>query len=203
MDTTPPKPLGSVVSGLLGRLDSWRKQPNSFPRMTISEAIEAINAIVNCYPNGGKGADDGYIGALASVLVDYPLSISLKAADPRRGVAAASKFLPTVYELIQWLDAESASGTPPPRAYPLLEPLEPMDRGGHLTYDELKSKYGDGQGGWGIAIPTKPARAETVAETSRRLDAVRAEWVGEPPTLGGIPVSVELARLMGLLGNAE
>jgi hypothetical protein len=43
-------------------------------------------------------------------------------------------------------------------------------------------------------------RAE--AEANRRLDDVRGEWLARgmaPPTLGGIPVSVELARLMGLL----
>jgi hypothetical protein len=42
------------------------------------------------------------------------------------------------------------------------------------------------------------------AEHARRLDDVRGEWLAlkmEPPTLGGVPVSVELARLMGLLGD--
>jgi hypothetical protein len=51
-----------------------------------------------------------------------------------------------------------------------------------------------------ITPETRRMRAE--AEANRRLDAVRGEWMArgmEPPTLGGIPVSVELARLMGLL----
>ena len=122
--------------------------------MTISEAIEAINSIVDCYPNGGKGADDGYIGALASVLVDYPLSISLKAADTRRGVAASSKFLPTVYELIQWLDAESEKGEAV-RAYPLLNREAPVNRSKRINYEQLKTKYGDGKGGWGTNTEPK------------------------------------------------
>jgi hypothetical protein len=44
------------------------------------------------------------------------------------------------------------------------------------------------------------------AEQSRWLDAVRAEWLArgmEPPTLGGVPVSVELMRRMGLLAGLK
>jgi hypothetical protein len=60
---------------------------------------------------------------------------------------------------------------------------------------------------WGrpeqISAETRAARA--AAEQSHRLDDVRGEWLAlkmEPPTLGGIPVSVELARLMGLLDRS-
>ena len=53
-----------------------------------------------------------------------------------------------------------------------------------------------------LAVSAETRRLRIEAEQSRQLDAVRAEWLArgmEPPTLGGIPVSVELARRMGLL----
>lgn len=75
---------------------------------------------------------------------------------------------------------------------------------------------------WSMSIPSQPSpkglkwRTDTAsaesrairaaADEARRLDAVRGEWLSrgmEPPTLGGIPVSVELARIMGLLPAKE
>ncbi len=53
-----------------------------------------------------------------------------------------------------------------------------------------------------VAVSPETRRMRAEAEASRRLDDVRGEWLalGMPaPTIGGIPVSVELARQMGLL----
>jgi hypothetical protein len=53
-----------------------------------------------------------------------------------------------------------------------------------------------------LAVSAETRRLRIAAEQSRWLDATRAEWLArgmEPPTLGGIPVSVELMRRMGLL----
>ena len=53
-----------------------------------------------------------------------------------------------------------------------------------------------------LAVSAETRRMRIAAEQSRQLDAVRAEWLArgmEPPTLGGVPVSVELMRRMGLL----
>lgn len=164
MDTQEPKLLGNAASGSLERRGGSRMQPNSSQRMTLSEAIQAVNAIVNCYPNGGRSAGDGYIGAMAAVLGDYPLSIAMKCADPRRGIASSSKFLPAVAELVTWLERELEKTSPPARAYPVFEPEPVVDRSRRLTYDELKAKYGDGQGGWGLNAerrsPWKPPSAE-------------------------------------------
>ena len=57
-----------------------------------------------------------------------------------------------------------------------------------------------------LAVSAETRRMRIAAEQSRRLDAVRAEWLArgmEPPTLGGVPVSVELMRRMGLLAGLK
>lgn len=76
--------------------------------MTLSEAIRAVRAIVSAYPNGGNNAGDGYIGALAAVLGQYPRQVALRCADPVHGVARETKFLPTVADLVAWCERETA-----------------------------------------------------------------------------------------------
>ena len=78
-----------------------------FDRMLLSEAIDAVRKLISYWPNGGNGAGDGYIGALAAVLCDYPRQVVLRCIDPRRGVSKETKFLPTVSDLIGWLEWET------------------------------------------------------------------------------------------------
>jgi hypothetical protein len=77
--------------------------------MSLSEAIEAATAIIACYPNGGANAGDGYIGALTATLASYPKQTALHCADPRRGIVRQCKFLPTVADMVAWLDDMSKS----------------------------------------------------------------------------------------------
>ena len=129
----------------------------------LSEAIEAATAIISGYPNGGQNAGDSYIGALASTLMGYPRQVALRCADwprklgqPLRGVCASCRFLPTPADLIAWCEKE----TEPLRrgrdrelsAARQLEERADADtpRDGRLSYSELKAKYGDDSGGWGI-----------------------------------------------------
>lgn len=73
-------------------------------RMIPSEAIEAVTKMIRGYPNGGANAGASYIGALASVLAQYPRAIAIECADPLRGVARTCKFLPTVADIVSWCE---------------------------------------------------------------------------------------------------
>lgn len=131
--------------------------------MTLSEAIEAATVIIAGYPNGGANAGDSYIGALASTLMAYPRQVAMRCADyprklgqPLRGVSAVEKFLPTPAVIIAWCEKETEplrqAVDREKRAKRQLADRAEFEapRDDRLTYDELKSKYGDGNGGWGI-----------------------------------------------------
>lgn len=77
-------------------------------RLLLSEAIEAVQTLVEAYPNGGANGGDGYIGSLASVLCQYPRLVSVRCADPLRGVSRETKFLPTVADLVVFCERETA-----------------------------------------------------------------------------------------------
>jgi len=76
--------------------------------MSLSEAIEIVGKILDCYPNGGRDATRGYIGALASVLAQYPRCVTFFAGDPHKGVPRETRFLPTPADVIAWCEREVA-----------------------------------------------------------------------------------------------
>jgi hypothetical protein len=156
------KPLATALANLLKMPATQNVKQELQDRMTLSEAIDAAGAIIDRFPNGGRAAGDGYIGALASTLMAYPRGVARRCADfpvkpgqPLRGVCAAAEFMPVPANLIAWCERE---------AEPLWRKAE-WERNGaeamalreatccgpRLSYDELKAKYGD----WG----TVPAAA--------------------------------------------
>jgi hypothetical protein len=76
-------------------------------RLLLSEAIELVGKLVRAYPNGGANADRGYIGTLASVLCEFPKQVALRCVNPIHGVSRETKFLPTVADLVGWLERET------------------------------------------------------------------------------------------------
>src|SRR5262249_45256639 len=69
-------------------------------RLAMPEAIEAVGKMISAFPSGGPQNPDGYIGALASVLREYPREIARRCADPIKGVARETRFLPTVADVV-------------------------------------------------------------------------------------------------------
>lgn len=132
--------------------------------MTMPEGIEAAVRIVDAYPNGGRDAGKGYLGALAAVVVSYPRQTATACADRVNGITRDCKFLPTVADLVAWCERKTE---------PLARAVEregrvaaqlreretnaAHDATRRLTYDELKAKYGDGQGGWGLGAERRNA----------------------------------------------
>lgn len=128
-------------------------------RMTLSEAIEAATTIIEAYPNGGRNAGESYIGALAAMLGDYPRQVAMRCADRVHGVVRVCDFLPTPANIVSWCEKElEPLWQRIHREERLSEQFEEQakhdaiaeDRKRRLSYDELKAKYGDGDGGWGI-----------------------------------------------------
>lgn len=76
--------------------------------MMLSEAIEAVSAMIRGYPNGGANAGKSYIGTMAALLCDYPRSIAILCADPLHGVARETRFLPTVADVVAWCEPRRA-----------------------------------------------------------------------------------------------
>ena len=148
-------------------------------RMSLSEAIEAAGAIVDCYPNGGASASRGYIGALAAILATYPKQVALNCADRARGVTRECKFLPTVADIVVWCERETApfyrqAESLDRRAAQFadraeFEKQQTLERKKRLNLDELKEKYGDWHDSWRspgtkAAELYEKARADLIAQ---------------------------------------
>lgn len=179
-------------------------------RMSLSEAIEAAGAIVDCYPNGGTSASRGYIGALAATLASYPRQVALRCADHHMGIVRECKFLPTVADIVAWCERETAplwnsadrekrierqiAERNPPEISP--EQREKIGSGLRELADSLRAK----------ACPSPEKIAERARKDEeirrRRLAEIRAQWDGNAPTIGGIPVSRELADKLTRAANA-
>ncbi len=78
-------------------------------RMMLSEAIDAAGAMIQGYPNGGANAGKSYIGIIAALLCSYPRGIAIACADPLRGVARETRFLPTVADIVAWCEPRVAA----------------------------------------------------------------------------------------------
>jgi hypothetical protein len=77
-------------------------------KLMPSESVELVAKLLCCWPNSNDDSK-GYIGALAAILRDYPRCVSVKCADPMRGVARDVKFRPTVADLVWWCERELVS----------------------------------------------------------------------------------------------
>lgn len=60
--------------------------------------------MLTAYANGGANAGKSYIGTISALLMQYPRQISIDCADPIRGVARTTKFIPTVADVVSWCE---------------------------------------------------------------------------------------------------
>lgn len=70
-------------------------------RLMMSEATSLAADLLEQFPHTKAG--DGFIGALAAVLLQYPRQASQECADPLRGIARSAEFL-TISALVAWLE---------------------------------------------------------------------------------------------------
>lgn len=142
-------------------------------RMTLSEAIEAATRIIDGYPNGGRDAGKGYIGALAAMLASYPRQVATACSDRVNGVIRDCKFLPTPADIVSWCEHRTDSlRQQDDRQWRLAKQFEEreaylrretIERPRRLSIAELKQKYGDWQRGW-----LSPEDCTQVREAARR-----------------------------------
>lgn len=98
------KPLGTALGNLQSKSGNASVRRASDDRMTLSEAIEAVGLMIDCYPQGRAQLTDSYIGNIAALLCEYPRGVAMECIDPRRGVMRETKFLPTVADIVQWCE---------------------------------------------------------------------------------------------------
>lgn len=92
---SPPNSLTKPVNGKLRQAFS--------DRLMLSEAIDAVGQMIRGYANRGT-ADKSYIGAIASLLCQYPRTLALDCADPLHGVVLTTKFMPTPADIAGWME---------------------------------------------------------------------------------------------------
>lgn len=181
-------------------------------RLSVSEAIEVVRAIIEKYPHGGKDAGRGYIGSLAAILGSYPRSISVRAPDPLRGVVAECDFLPTPSRLLKWCEAAVAPlREDAEREMKLARQLEERAQreAEPPPSEEVKQRIAAAAAATKMQLRRDdPAIRESAAnvalnqaECERRRNEVVADWARDgraPPTIAGQPITRELARILGI-----
>ncbi len=167
------KALVTLVGGSPTKREASNVRKALDDRMTLSEAIEAATRIVDGYPNGGRDAGRGYIGALAAMLASYPRQVAIACSDRVNGVIRDCRFLPTPADIVAWCEHGTDSlRKQDDRERRIAEQMEEreaylrqerLERPRRLTIEELKEKYGDWQCGWG-----SPEDKTKLRETTRR-----------------------------------
>jgi hypothetical protein len=79
-----------------------------FPKAGPKPAANAVERLFGCYPQATPNRPREYTAAVVSLLAEYPQEIVDAVCDPRSGVATGCKFLPTIAELTEALEAEMA-----------------------------------------------------------------------------------------------
>lgn len=74
--------------------------------LMLSEATMIAGDLLSQFPSTKADVSDGFIGALASVLMQYPRQVSLKCADPRVGLAREAKFI-SIADIVGWCEKQT------------------------------------------------------------------------------------------------
>jgi len=120
-------------------------------RIDQTEAIKLATMIVTSYPNTDGKVSESYLGAIASILQDYPASVARRCAT--KGIVLVCKFLPTVADIVAYCEGFTE---PLRRQTDILLrrqaqfkerdefiKRETQERPKRLSIKQLKGKYGD------------------------------------------------------------
>jgi hypothetical protein len=183
-------------------------------RMTLSEALEHVHRLLRGFPNGGANAGDGYIGALAATLGEYPRMVATKCCSPVHGVARETRFLPTVADIVAFCERETAELRRPVdredhddkmrqeftrRAED--EKFWKADRAARPSLDEIREKHGPN---YGLKDdPRTPEQLRLSRETLERANRAAFERectaAGVDPARGVSPSLIAVLRERGLI----
>lgn len=213
--------MGTAISqrNSLQRYDVRSVRTALTDRLTLTEALEVVGEIIDCYPNGPKLAGKGYIGAMAEgVLCKYPAVIARGASDRLTGVVAESEFLPSVAKLVAWLNRKTEEMRRPVdiEDHHMRIQREMMERRieeeqredarkKRPSLEELRAKHGPNWGLKGISDIEQQRINEVKERVARRqMEAntrmAEREWLarGEEPMYAteGMIISPELADVI-------
>jgi hypothetical protein len=181
-------------------------------RLLPSEALEVVGAMLDLYPNGRANTAKGHIGGLAKVLCEYPMQVARLASHPVHGVARETKYIPVPADLIAWCDRESA---PLQKRYQAAEraaeQIEQRDDAptpaaivsaarAWLRREDPKAQKLSGAGGDAERLKAEKALVSNREALKQRNAETVAEYEAAglvPLSIGRIPISIELARMLG------
>jgi hypothetical protein len=184
-------------------------------RVSPEVATELVGNLIGLYPPGLAKGSKAYIGGLVAVLQLYPKAVVERIADPLRGVARESEYLPSPALVIEWCERETAGWRrvveagerQAANARAILEEraagdrLE-LERRSRPTVEELKRDYG---ATFGLdADDPETRRRRAVGERIDRANKVL--WARECRAAGipkDSPVSPSLLRLLGRRESAK
>jgi hypothetical protein len=170
-------------------------------------------------PRSGNEGTDAYLDAIEKALLEEPREVAIDCMDPVHGIVRQCTFIPTVAEIHAWCERMSASMRDIVRrederiavAQKAAEDAK-QEAGEDLTPEERRAvldrfwqKLGPNFGKrCAPQEETDEARRERIAAMEcetyerqcRRITAEYAQAGLEPVTVGGIPVSRELAKLL-------
>ncbi len=131
-------------------------------QLPLSQVIDLIEVLFGQFPHAKVDNPEVYIGAVASLLFDFPPEIVHRAVDPKRGLAVSFNYPPTLAQIKQWCETEmeplrratelEARRSEARRALP--PPSQP--RNTRPTLSQLKEKYGEN---WGLGKPQRLSEA--------------------------------------------
>src|ERR1044072_8982619 len=147
---------------------------DSSPNLSL-EAAKCGKILLGCYRTGDANDPDIYVRSVAAVLSEYPLEVMKAVCDPRFGLPAKSKWLPTIFEIKDACEAAMApidrrrreEQAAEERRLMVSAPLVPRP-----TYEQMKDKHGEN---WGIRDP----KGDKQSVAARTLDDLCRE-VGIP-----------------------
>ena len=136
--------------------------------------MEAARQLMGFFPNGAASDPKIFEAGLCQLLSVYPQWALKQACDVHHGLPSAHRFLPSLAEIREYLEALLAADR---RHRELIErwtkpalPAPAPDRGARPTYEALKSKHEEH---WGIINPDHVERGrQTVLQAEAKLRAI-------------------------------
>jgi hypothetical protein len=168
-------------------------------RIDLTEAIKLATQITSSYPDSGR-ITETYLGAIASILQDYPASVARRCAN--KGIVLVCKFLPTVADIVTYCEGFTQplykqTETLMRRAQQFKEREDyekrQAERPKRLSIQELKEKYGD----WTNAWQPVPGAEDKYKPPAERPVGSRAnvKVLPQAPQFGAVKGAIEAGTI--------
>jgi hypothetical protein len=108
MDTEDRDHFKTIASQLPKQLADWPKQPSEEISVLTQSPAYCLNRaklLFSCYRKDEAHEPEVYAAAVGAVLSGYAREVVDRATDPRSGIAAKQKWLPSIAEVTEFCDA--------------------------------------------------------------------------------------------------